>query len=375
MILDRSNRNNKIIALFLVLLLISGTLFTFDSSADTLDDINDQISDKEDELEEGEKQIEELADRINALNSQIGAAKEDIAALELEIEEAEIKVAEAEEKLEKKQEELDEGQDELNVRLRNMYKNGSMGFIDILLSSADINDLFINYDMVQLIYASDQELVDILQRDYEVIESEIGNLEAAKAELEDSKTELKVRQEDMIAAEEALSIERSKISDENLEIEKQIQNLESEADRLTAELEGESEGDYVGGELAWPTSSKYITSYYGYRPDPFGGGGTSWHSGIDISAYTGAPIYAANSGRVYFSGWNNGGYGYLVMIDHGGGMITMYAHNSKLLVKEGEWVSRGERIANAGSTGYSTGPHLHFEVRINGVRKNPLNYL
>jgi len=120
---------------------------------------------------------------------------------------------------------------------------------------------------------------------------------------------------------------------------------------------------YTGGKLLWPTVGARITQYY------------SWsHKGLDIANKTGTPLYAAEDGTVERSGWSNG-YGYNVIINHGGGLKTLYGHASKLYVKAGDTVSRGEVIAAMGSTGWSTGPHIHFEVRVNGVQQNPLNYI
>ena len=115
--------------------------------------------------------------------------------------------------------------------------------------------------------------------------------------------------------------------------------------------------------MAWPTEGSRITQYYSWR-----------HTGLDIANKTGTPLYAAEAGTVEVSGWNNG-YGYNVVVNHGGGKKTRYAHASKLYVKIGDKVERGEQIAAMGSTGWSTGPHIHFEVIVNGVRQNPLNYI
>ena len=116
--------------------------------------------------------------------------------------------------------------------------------------------------------------------------------------------------------------------------------------------------------LLWPTDAKRISQYYTWR-----------HGGIDIAGPSGTAIYAAEEGIVEVAGWNRGGYGYYIIIDHGGGLKTLYAHSSKLHVAAGDRVERGQHIANVGSTGRSTGPHLHFEVRIRGGRTNPLNYI
>lgn len=131
----------------------------------------------------------------------------------------------------------------------------------------------------------------------------------------------------------------------------------------TTPAAGSQQPAYTGGKLLWPTVGNRITQYY------------SWsHRGLDIANKTGTPLYAAESGTVESSGWSNG-YGYNVVINHGGGMKTLYAHASKLHVSAGEKVNRGDIIANMGSTGWSTGPHIHFEVIVNGVKQNPLNYI
>ena len=130
---------------------------------------------------------------------------------------------------------------------------------------------------------------------------------------------------------------------------------------------------FKGGKLLWPTTSTYITSYFGYRWHPIRGR-YLFHSGIDIGNYYGEPIYAAADGVVIYAGWLDG-YGKAVIIDHGSGVSTLYAHCSKLLVKKGDVVTAGQIIARVGSTGISTGPHLHFEVRIGGRPVNPLKYL
>mgnify|MGYP001566911328 CR=1 FL=1 len=118
------------------------------------------------------------------------------------------------------------------------------------------------------------------------------------------------------------------------------------------------------GKFLWPTTHRRLTQYYSWR-----------HSGVDIAGPIGTPIYAAESGTVQTAAWNRGGYGYYIIINHGGGVQTLYGHNSKMLVSAGNAVERGQLIALMGSTGRSTGPHLHFEVRIGSRRTNPLNYI
>ncbi len=133
-------------------------------------------------------------------------------------------------------------------------------------------------------------------------------------------------------------------------------------------------GDYIGGEMQWPVpASTRVTSPFGYRIHPILGV-KKLHTGIDIGVASGNTVVAANAGKVIKAAWNNS-YGYMVMVDHGGGIVTLYAHNSVLKVSTGDTVTRGQTVALSGSTGASTGPHVHFEVRVNGEYKNPMNYL
>ena len=156
-------------------------------------------------------------------------------------------------------------------------------------------------------------------------------------------------------------------------IQERIRQAEA-ARQAQQEESGGSDDNYVEGtgQLSWPCSG-VITSPYGYRTHPIFGR-TIYHSGIDIGVAYGTPIHAADSGTVIYSGWISG-YGNAVIIDHGGGMQTLYGHNQSLNVSEGQSVSKGAVIAFAGSTGNSTGPHCHFEVEINGQAVDPMGYL
>ena len=159
------------------------------------------------------------------------------------------------------------------------------------------------------------------------------------------------------------------------EIERTILSSVTLQDPVTEQrLQGTKERPtwYPTGTFRWPTSGR-ITSYFGGRKSP-GGIGSTNHKGLDIANSRGTAIYAADGGRVTYSGWM-GGYGYTVRIDHLNGYVTFYAHNSKLLVSNGQTVHKGQQIAKMGSTGNSTGSHCHFEIRYNGTAKNPLNYL
>lgn len=164
-----------------------------------------------------------------------------------------------------------------------------------------------------------------------------------------------------------------------LELAERKARLEEQKKELeeAKEAENNQNGSAIAGsgQLNWPTDASYITSYFGYRPNIWGTGEVEFHTGVDIAGPMGTNVYAAESGTVIHAGWNNYGYGNLIIIDHGNGMTTRYAHLNGFNVSYGQYVSRGQLIAPMGTTGNSTGPHLHFEVRINDYVQNPLDYI
>lgn len=332
--------------------------------AATLSEIRQQLQEEQKKLEEGEAQA-------RSLSSQVSQLEQKIENLQVAIAENEVKLTKLEKEVEEAQKKVDEQTENLNGRLRNMYKTSSIGFLDVLLESGSFSEFLTNLDLVKVIYSADQEVLKDLEEAHNELEKKKKEAEELQAELEESK---------QVANEQLKTVEAKKaeIAKSNRETERMIDELQADADAMTSTIQGSgsssSNSTYIGGELAWPTpSTSYITSKFGYRIHPIYGY-RKFHTGIDIGAGSGSRIVAANSGTVILSGWN-GGYGKCIVVDHGGGITTLYAHCSSLLVGRGAKVSRGQTIAKVGSTGNSTGPHLHFEVRVNGVYKNPLNYV
>ena len=218
-------------------------------------------------------------------------------------------------------------------------------------------------ETVQREAAEIQSRQDILNKQMEEIKKDRAALGEKKAAL------------DKVRAERAQLL--YKAEEEKRSSESEYQRMLAVSENIKAmiqSMEAASSMPAGGGSGAfrWPCSGP-ITSYYGWRTHPIFQT-KRYHSGIDIAVDTGTPIRAAASGTVIYSGWM-GGYGYCVMISHGGGLVSLYGHNSSLAVGEGQRVSQGQVIAYAGSTGYSTGPHCHFEVRVHGEVTDPLNYL
>ncbi|MDO5331965.1 MAG: peptidoglycan DD-metalloendopeptidase family protein, partial [Bacillota bacterium] len=299
---------------------------------------------------------------INKLNKNINETKEKI-----NVTLAELAVLE---------EQIATQDDDLNQRLRTMYKNGSIGMLSVLLGSKSMSDFLTNMEMVKRIYNSDAQLLADMQVAYDSVIDK-------KQQLSDLKDSLVAQQEtatnakaSLSASEEKLAAQKKAVESDNKALEAQIDELNAEADRLVAEiLKLQGNDAYAGGQMCWPSkSSTRITSNFGNRLHPILKV-YKLHTGIDIGAAKGTDIIAANSGKVIKAAYNAGGYGYYVMIDHGGGIVTLYAHSSKLLVNVGDIVVRGQTIALVGSTGNSTGPHIHFEVRVNGQYVDPLGYV
>lgn len=332
-------------------ILMAMYMCTVSASAATLSELRDQISEKKTELQEGKEQEKSLSRKLNELEESIAENEGKLTVLETELKEA--------------QEKVETQSENLNSRLRNMYKNGSIGFLDVLLDSGSFTEFLTNLDMVEIIFSSDKEVLNELQEAHDAVENKKNEVETLQAELEESR---------QVVAEQKETIAAS-----NEETQQMLDELQADADRITAQLQQQasssSNSTYTGGEMAWPLpASNYITSVFGYRTNPVTGIYTL-HTGMDIGgASTGSPIVAASSGTVISSGWN-GGYGMCVIIDHGGGITTLYGHCSALYVSAGQTVSKGETIAAVGSTGNSTGTHLHFEVRENGNYVDPYPYV
>lgn len=250
--------------------------------------------------------------------------------------------------------------------------------VDEVLNSSDFNEMFKKMHVLQLVSKFDQDLMTNLEKK----QAEINELRALKEKEEENAQQ---QLEESLNIIKELEVSRSTAEDRITRSKQSLAVLEKAEDQLekeAIELGGlvnkvASKGKYTGGIMQWPTPGYYgISSYFGYRIHPILKY-KKYHGGLDINAPYNAYIHAAASGKVIWSGWRQGGSGNTVIIDHGGGISTFYLHirDGGLLVKKGQTVKAGDVIAKVGSTGLSTGPHSHFEVRKNGVRQNPLNYV
>lgn len=292
--------------------------------------------------------------------------------------------------VEEAQKVADEQLEKYKVRVRAMEEAGRYNYFEVLFGANSIGEFLSLIDDIGDIMKSDKELEDSYRQSVTDLETVKSEYEQAKSEMEDSKTELealKVQQEQDIAQADAVistlqgqissnSGMLSQLTAQEQQLNKDIQNKVNELNRQNEQNKPQPNpgggGSTVGtGNLVWPSYCTYITSRQGPRTHPVTGEYKN-HGGTDIGASYGSAIYAADSGTVVRSsdGWN-GGWGNYVMIDHGNGMQTLYAHMSSRAVSVGQTVSRGQTIGYVGSTGMSTGPHLHFEMYVNGSRIDP----
>lgn len=247
-------------------------------------------------------------------------------------------------------------------------------WVQVLLGSDDIADFMTNMDMVQKIFNNDVEMLKTMESQSKRIEVQQQELEALQAKLETEKQQQSDKQTILQASRGEVVNLKSQVANDNAALEKQLDEYNKEADRLVAEIR-KLQGDqtYQGGKFLWPSANtKRVTSEFGYRIHPILKV-KKLHTGLAIGAASGTKVLAASSGTVIKAGWNNS-YGNVIMVDHGSKIVTLYAHNSKLLVSQGDVVSKGQVIALVGAT-QVTGPHIHFEVRVNGEYKNPRNWL
>lgn len=357
-----------------------------------LDSIQQQVnqqnaikSDAETVIGSVSEQLRQIEEQLRQATTELNTITEQRVAVENDITLNERQLAEAQKRL--------EGREAVFYkRVRDIYINGRLSYLDVVIGSKDFSDFANRLEVLKRIIDSDINLISEIKKERAQIEAHKKKLEedraklvelekaalTKQAEIEQKKAErnvvLQKAQNDRAVAMQAIEeLNASSAQISAMLKERQAARAAAAAAAAQAAGQGSSYTWVQGtGQLGWPVSGE-ITSPYGYRVHPIWGT-TIYHSGIDIGVDEGTPVHAADSGVIVWSGWM-GGYGYAVVIDHGNGLSTLYGHNSELAVDEGQSVSKGQVVAYAGSTGNSTGPHVHFEVRENGDPVDPMGYL
>lgn len=363
--------------IFVLILSLSFSSLIFASSEDQreLEGIIDRIDDVKNLLTQGKKEEKSLSQQIEDIDKKIDAIEKDIAKLQKEIKNTQEKINEAQRNIEITQTEINGKNDILNARLRAMYKNGEVGVMEVLLGSADFQEFMTNLDMVKRVTQQDVNLLKELEAKYDEMNLQKRNLEQLKYNLYQQKENIQQKQKNLEVNRGEAAKLRSQVEKNNKALESQIDELNKYAAEISERIrKAQSNEAYVGGVFTWPAPGySQITSTFGYRIHPILKT-KKLHTGIDIGVPSNSTVVAANDGTVIHSNWL-GGYGKAVMVDHGGGIVTLYAHNNDLLVNVGDKVKKGQVISKSGSTGMSTGPHLHFEVRLDGNYVDPMPYL
>ncbi len=324
------------------------------------------------EVKDVETVLLDSLSQLDGLNDSLSEAKSDMdkTTVELVLKEQDLK---------KIEEELDAKTAILNSRIAAIYKKSDGNILQILLKAEDFLELVSRIKLMNLLAQRDADILN------EIKDKRTANLNIKKGilDLREKQKDKKTEIEKLVAQAEKKQGEIEAIYDEKnsllaktranknslIAMEKDLEIKEAEISRI---LESYKYGNAPGGKFMWPVAGR-LKSGFGYRMHPIFGY-NRFHSGIDIVAPSGTLVKSADGGEIIHAGYD-GGYGYSIMVYHGGGFATWYAHLSRILVSAGQRVERGQVIGLVGSTGWSTGPHLHFEVRINGGAQNPMQYL
>ena len=341
-----------------------------------LERISQEMQQTQEALKQLERNRENILDEKEYIERQIELTQQELEQINALLIQSEKNIAQTQRQLEEAQAQADTQYDLLKQRMRLLYEEGNTTYLEIILTSSTLSEFLSRYEIVKEIIAFDNALFDSrvenkhnIAEAKEMLEEELAVQQQIKETVQEKKATLNAQNNSRNAMLNQLSAQQR-------DYEKALDELEETSEETKKEIHRLQELNrrrYAGGKMAWTTPDYYnITSPYGMRVHPITGG-QRMHTGIDIGASHNASVVAANDGVVIFAGWN-GGYGLCIIIDHGGGIATLYAHNDRFLVRVDQEVKRGQEIAKVGTTGLSTGPHLHFEVIEKGQHVNPMKY-
>lgn len=369
----------KKIALFLSALLLLTPIYasSLSDKRDQLNNAKESIQDSRAELKNTKQQKEQMLQEIQKVDKEIVGIENKILDVEKQLKQKEVEIDNSQKELDAAVIKKDQQYSSAKKRMVQMYKNQKIGYIQIIFSSKNFWDAINRVEYIKRISNQDNELITSYQKQVEIINTK-------KQAIEDEKSELDVLYKSQIAKKGDLKTARSRkdavltqLAGQEERLQAEIQEMQEVSKKLEQDIKRLTQTStirYTGGTFNWPVPGWYtISSEYNPRISPISGR-SEFHTGIDIPASYGTPVVAAADGVVITSGWVNG-FGNTIMINHGSGIVTLYGHNSSLAVSEGQTVSRGQTVSYVGSTGYSTGNHCHFEVRINGEHTSPWPYL
>lgn len=374
-----------VVALLASMLLTSLTFAGAAEDADA-DELQDKLSALEDEKAAVKEKIAELTKQASdveatraALQSEIELTKEEISTVEAYIERLQDQIDVKTTELAAAEDALEQKEEAFALTVRTTYEQGDSSYLEVLLNSSSFSDLLSRMEIITAIMDDNKKVVAEYTAAKEDIEQKKQELEDTQASQKEYQENLSYKVDELAASEaeqaalaESIQAYKAESEAEYDRISNEMQDVSNQIAALSAQSAA-SGGVPYSGTFVWPTPSCTTTSsVYGYRVHPIYGT-VKFHAGEDIPASYGAEILAAASGTVTTAGWVSG-YGNYTVIDHGGGTMTAYGHQSSILVSVGQYVEQGQVIGYVGSTGNSTGPHLHFEVYQNGSTVDPKSF-
>ncbi len=355
--------------------LIGAEITQAKSPAERLQEIRNRKKRLESKLNQLKEQKISVTAEINRLDRQMDDLSNDISRLESELAEGYAQLKSIRERLDEITAEINYKKQRIKERVIAVYMQGELTYLDIIFNASSLRDFMNRIFYLNLIFEKDKQMVDELEKKKTEKRIHLQNLSLKLDEISRKRDELNSKKAKLNQLVREKRILLSRISQNAQLTERQLKELEEESKRIEEEirrLQGAYKGPAWTGKFVRPVEGR-ITSYFGRRFHPII---KKWknHDGLDIAAPHGTPVKAGGDGRVIYTGWR-GGYGKTIIIDHGNRVTTLYAHLSRIAVSTGTVVKAGQVIGYVGSTGYSTGPHLHFEVRKNGKPVNPLGKL
>lgn len=341
-------------------------------------EIQNQMNEANEQLEGVQSDISENLQQVQKLDEKIANSQQELDDLNKKISDLQASSDDVEEKLKTAEENYNNQKALLDSYLVAVQESSDTQYLDVLLTSRSLTEFLSNYFFITELASTEMDLLKDMQTKKDEIASSKEKLDKNKQELSTIKANQTKTATVLANTKSVRENFMSKLSDQEKEIQAKIDEYNSQYNAINNEILQLAQNgiatQYIGGQLAWPVPGyTVISSKYGMRTHPITGV-YKLHTGVDIRAPLGATFIAANDGIVTKAGMN-AAYGNMVMIDHGGGVSTLYAHGSEILVQVGQQVKRGDPVLKVGSTGYSTGPHAHFEVRLNGVVTDPMPYI
>ncbi len=342
-----------------------------------LNNVNQRMRNVQAQLRRAKARQKNITDQLVSTQRRLESAQDRVTSNKVQLMAAENKLKVINQRLVRTERQLNRRARLLENRLAALYEGEDINYLEVLLGSQNMQTMLTRSYYIREIVSSDMDLVTEIKREKESVENDKREQAAQVTRIAALQAEL-VRQRDKVSGLAGRQRDELNAVEHDRELyEHALADLAAESNRIEAiirqyEASRKSTGGYkptFSGGLMLPVNGR-LTCKFGYRIHPITRA-HSFHTGIDLAVPTGTPVKCAADGEVISAAWN-GPYGYCVIVDHGGGVSTLYGHNSKLLVKSGQRVKQGEAIARSGSTGWSTGPHVHFEKRINGRAVNPL---